>query len=248
MKVFLLKNENSPVDYYRQVLSAHYDPEFVPLLTHSLQLESTIHFLQHEISNYKVLIVTSQRAVECLQQALESHDILQPIKDLILSLPVYTIGPSTSQYLNSIGFKSVFGRDSGNGHKLSELILENVDKETKIIYFTGKIRKDIIPGNLRNNDMDFNELVVYSTEELGQVDADKVISHSNQNWIIFFSSQGTKSIVDKVKELQETRTVRIGVIGPTTNEYLVDRGIKVDFICDSPTADNLLDKLRQHTK
>lgn len=249
MKIYLLKNENSPVDYYRQVLLQQYEPHFIPLLTHSLHINSTIEFLNHEISKFHVIIVTSQRAVECLQQCLESPKMSEQVRNFTLLLPVYTVGPSTSQYLTNIGFKHVYGKESGNGHRLSELIVASVDKSCKIIYFTGEIRKDIIPGNLRAQQMSFEEVVVYSTQELNHVDPHQLIQTdcTDVDWVVFFSSQGTKGIVETIKRVQQQRPVKVGVIGPTTNQYLLENDIDVTFVCESPTADNLLKQLNHHT-
>lgn len=247
MKVYLLKNENSPQDHYRTVLSPHYDLQFVPLLTHSLHLDQTITFLTQQITNYQVIIVTSQRAVECLQQSIESPKITDNIRQYILQLPVYTIGPSTSKNLSDIGFSNIHGADTGNGHNLSELLLQQVNQQSKIIYFTGEIRKDIIPGNMRKHQMAFDELVVYSTQELNQVDPHKLIDLGSQlDWVIFFSSQGTKLIVDKIKQVQQQRSINVAVIGPTTNQYLLENDITVKFVCDKPTANDLLEKLKQY--
>lgn len=241
MKVFLLKNENSPEDYYRQVLSQRYEPIFVPLLTHYLFIKETVHFLKTQISRYEVLIITSQRSVECLQECLNTEEFTKDEKQDILSKTVYTIGPSTYQYLTNIGFKDVRGRDSGNGHKLSELILSEVGNE-EIIYFTGKIRKDIIPNNMVNNNKSYTEFVVYSTEEIS--DDDVVEKLEPGCWVIFFSSQGTRAIVDHIKG----KSYNIGVIGPTTNDYLQQNSIKAHLICNSPTADSLFEQLNQENK
>lgn len=241
MKVFLLKNENSPEDYYRQVLSQGYEPIFLPLLTHSLFVNETIQFLKTEIQKYEVLIITSQRSVECLQTCLESEDFSMEEKDMIFSKPVYTIGPSTYQYLTNIGFTNVRGKDSGNGHKLSELILNEVGDEP-ILYFTGKIRKDIIPNNMINNRKSFTEFVVYSTDELS--DNDIVEKLEPGCWVIFFSSQGTKAIVNHLKD----KPYKIGVIGPTTNDYLKENGIQAHLVCASPTADSLYKQLNEQNK
>lgn len=235
MKVFLLKNENSPNDYYREILSRSFDPVFIPLLKHTLFIEPMIEFLNNQMHKYQIIIITSQRAVECLQQCIESTRLEENLKQKILDLPVYTIGPSTHEYLTNIGFKNVIGKDSGNGHKLSKVILEQVNDEA-IIYFTGEIRKDIIPNNMKNNNKNYSEFPVYATRESEQIDIQQHLEHES-GWIIFFSSQGTQKVLDYIKD--KASKFKFGVIGPTTNEYLIKNGIKVDIVCESPTADSL---------
>ena len=39
--------------------------------------------------------------------------------------------------------------DAGNGLILSKIIIDEIAPEEEIVFFTGKIRKDIIPKNLK---------------------------------------------------------------------------------------------------
>ncbi|EGV61965.1 uroporphyrinogen-III synthase [Yamadazyma tenuis] len=200
------------------------------------------NFLKEQMQKYKVIIITSQRAVECLQQCIESKDIEEHLRDQILDIPVYTIGPSTHEYLTNIGFRNIIGKESGNGHKLSNLILNEV-KDEPIIYFTGEIRKDIIPNNMINNGKNFSEFPVYATRECADVDAIQGLREES-SWVIFFSSQGTQNIVNHIKN----KNYKVGVIGPTTNEYLIQNGITADLVCEAPTADSLLRQIDQYEK
>lgn len=239
MKVFLLKNENNK-DTYKSTLSPTYDPTFIPLITHTLHVEKLSNYLTS--FSHDIILITSQRSVECLEKALQL--IPENTRNTIMTTPTYTVGPATSRYLINIGFTDVRGSKTGNGHELSKLMIQEIGDE-KIIYFTGEIRKDIIPNALTNAGKNWQETATYETitndEESHTFKQNlQLLSEGKEtDWVVFFSSQGVEALLSKVQHFKKA------VIGPTTNSWLQERGIEVDIVCTKPSDEALFNQLKE---
>ncbi|WLF79574.1 uroporphyrinogen-III synthase [Lodderomyces elongisporus] len=262
--VILLKNPSTPTDPYEALLQAkNYSPKFIRLLTHEHKDKSlTKQYLTNHafLKDTQYFIITSQRAVEMFQECIEeirqdailgNHE--ENVVETILSKTGYTVGPATYSILKKVGFKDVRGGiDAGNGAKLSDLIINDIkDVNTKIVFFTGEIRKDIIPKKLTTpvpceflGFSQFEEFVMYKTMERDDI-IDKFqelhAEMNGQGWVIFYSPQGTRDIVKHLKQnIREGKKYwKLGVIGPTTEEYLIANDLKPDVVAQRPDAESL---------
>lgn len=248
--VFLLKNKTFPRDPYFEILKdSMYNPTFVPLLNHTQVNESdTIALLTCDefLSRTSVIIITSQRAVESLAATLAK--LPEDCKRIVLEKAAYTVGPATFKILSELGFKNVKGGEkAGNGDILSDIILNDISPADKVVFFTGEIRRDIIPKKLINNGIDLEEVIIYKTEDREGIIEDFTQkfhgSTSDFRWIVFFSPQGTGEIVEHLKSIDLSK-VKIGSIGPTTEKYLIANGIRVDLVSRKPDAQNLFDGMK----
>ncbi|KAG5419241.1 HEM4 [Candida metapsilosis] len=255
--VILLKNPSTPSDpYHDLLLSKSYNPHFIPLLHHEHKDRAqTIAYLTSKqfLEDTSHFIITSQRAVEMLREcidAISDNDQGSRTISKILAKVGYTVGPATFNILKQVGFDDVRGGiDAGNGSKLADLIMDEVTPETKVVFFTGEVRKDIIPRKLIDvgKFSQFEEFVMYKTCERddivdkfnGIVEGDGVSS----GWIVFFSPQGTKDIVEYLKRPRNTGEKRwkLASIGPTTKEYLLSHGLTPDTIAAKPNAASLVE-------
>lgn len=256
--VLLLKNQTIPKDPYNDKLKAlGYNPVFIPLLEHNhYDRHSTVEYLKSkEFSNIRNFIITSQRAVECFNECIQEIND-ENIKQSIFQKIGYTVGPATAKILSEAGFKTVKGgNDAGNGLILSKIIIDEIAPEEEIVFFTGEIRKDIIPKNLKLANINIMERVIYRTdlrEDIGET-FNKQLSLLDQTnniekkWIIFFSPQGTELIIEKLKQLDNlTSQFYIGSIGPTTEDYLVSRGITPNIVSKKPEAASLFELMQNH--
>lgn len=270
--VILLKNPSTPSDPYHDLLLANsYSPHFIPLLhhTHKDKAQTIAYLTSNEfVENTLNFIITSQRAVEMLRECINelNEDHQANIRLKILNKVGYTVGPATHKILKEVGFVNVRGGiDAGNGSKLADLIMDELTPNTKIVFFTGEIRKDIIPRKLLDIGKfnQFEEFVMYQTCERDDI-IDKFnavvegvdgvgenggeATASLHGWIVFFSPQGTKDIVEYLKQLSNsvgasegTRRWKLASIGPTTEEYLLSHGLTPDTIAAKPDAASLVD-------
>ncbi|KAJ8146289.1 hypothetical protein OY671_000640 [Metschnikowia pulcherrima] len=252
LRLLLLKNKTTPLDPYNETfISGGHDPDFIPLLNHApIDISATVDYLTSPkfLTETNKFIITSQRAVEVLHDCLDVIASSDPAKaSIIWHKCGYTVGPATEQILSDKGFVDVRGgRESGNGSKLADLILrerteadEVGNDERTIVFFTGTIRKDIIPVKLKQNGVSVQEVVIYKTEpKEGIIDNFLDCCKDPVDWVVFFSPQGTEDIVSHMAEAWP-EGARVASIGPTTEEYLLSKGITPHVVAPSPTASAL---------
>lgn len=256
MRLLLLKNKTTPVDPYHEVFQeSGHCPEFLPLLNHSpISLLSTAEYLLSPefLEDTKAFIITSQRAVEVFHACLEQIDRQDPRSSAVIRSKIgYTVGPATEKILKDNGFTHVKGGSkAGNGSKLADLIINDInDRSQSIVFFTGVIRKDIIPVKLKENHLKVKEIVIYKTEPREDISKNfHLLCKDEVHWIIFFSPQGTEGIVQFIRSSPCFKSVRIACIGPTTHEYLCENGIATHVVAKKPTAESLLSGLQEYFK
>lgn len=245
LRLLLLKNKTTPQDAYHEILASNnHTPEFVPLLSHGpVSISKTVEFLASDefLHHTDSFIITSQRAVEVFHDCLRiiSAESAEKAK-LIRSKPGYTVGPATEQILKENGFLDVRGgSNAGNGSKLADIIMnDKPHSSSKIVFFTGVVRKDIIPVKLKSNGVHLEEEVIYKTEARDGIIENYIqCCEEKVDWVVFFSPQGTEDIVQHMKSTQPQ--VKIASIGPTTEEYLLDNSITAQVVAEKPTAASL---------
>lgn len=251
MVVLLLKNKTTPKDPYHETFTRHaLEPVFLPLLRHAAtDVSATVEFLLSDefLIHTPSFIITSQRAVEVFNECIDRIRAARP--DAVASIFAkagYTVGPATSKILREAGFTDVRGGASaGNGLVLSDIIINEANPTHRIAFFTGEIRKDIIPRKLADAGIPLYEKVIYRTSE-----RDDIVANFNRvkpslgpdSWIIFFSPQGTDVIVDYI--VSSSLSFNIASIGPTTQQYLVARGITPRVTALRPEAQSLLECIK----
>ncbi|CCE63896.1 hypothetical protein TPHA_0G00600 [Tetrapisispora phaffii CBS 4417] len=258
-RVILLKNQTKKLDKYQKVFEdENFEPIFVPLITHT-NIPGEILNLLHDynyLNSLQCLIVTSQRTVECLvEEILPALDDIS--RNILINKVVYTVGPTTANFLKAIGFTNILGGfDAGNGDNLADImitdLLDNdntVVKDPKdineILFLVGEIRRDIIPKKLHKRNLKVREVVVYKTED--KVDS---LVHFNElyqdgDWVVVFSPQGTKPILNYIKGNDSSCVnYRLVSIGPTTEKYLNDIGMPPVVTSKKPEANSLLDAIK----
>lgn len=174
----------------------------------------------------------------------------------ILQKVGYTVGPATARVLSAVGFGDVRGGDdAGNGAKLVSVLMRDfpLAKECgRIVFLTGEIRRDVVPKALVGAGYALSERVIYRTSECEDVASrfDEVVKvveggGGEKGWVVFFSPQGTGSIVEKLKEERVGGCGRwkIASIGPTTEEYLLKNGLAPDVIAKKPDPDSLYEEM-----
>ena len=245
--ILLLKTKTVPSDPYHELLSKNeITHHFIPLLTHKHLPEECINKFKNNYQNIDYLIITSQRAVEALQQSI-LPTLDTDVTNYLLKLPIFTVGPATAAFLQKIGFTNIKGgSEAGNGSILADIIINDKEqtnyKDKNGLFLVGEIRKDVIPRKLKPLGFQLTELVVYTTtsmENIMQRYDSKLLEDAN-NIVVFFSPQGTEEIVAKINS-----NIKVLSIGPTTEEYLEGKKIKVDGVCEKPTAESLLKLLKE---
>lgn len=244
--ILLLKTKTVPSDPYHDLLTENsISHHFIPLLTHKHIPEQCIEKLEIDYENIGYLIITSQRAVEALQQSILPK-LSNKVVRYLLELPILTVGPATADFLQKLGFTNIKGgSEAGNGSILADIIISDKEinyKAERGLFLVGEIRKDVIPRKLKPLGFDITEIVVYTTKSMDCIMeryTDKLLSN-RKNIVVFFSPQGTEEIVEHIDSC-----VKVLSIGPTTKQYLIEKNIKVDGVCEKPNAKSLLTLLKE---
>lgn len=241
--VILLKTKSVPSDPYEAAfLERGYEPYFVPVLDHAMvNLDILRQKLHKAHDTYSGIILTSQRSVEAFGSILA--DLETEKKDLLLEMPIYTVGPATCKAIQDLGFKNVLGSDSGNGEALATYIIERrrAEESRPLFFAVGDKRRDIISRRMATHNLALEELVVYETVTAStfSTDFEKTVAEAKSiDWLVFFSPAGADVALEYIQKNNET--TKIATIGPTTEEYLVKQWqVKPAVVSPRPDAESL---------
>ena len=168
-------------------------------------------FIETKIKNFELskvhenLIFTSQNAVQSILQ----HSKCDELK----GKSVFCVGMKTKELLTENGFDVV--AYTGYASDLAEIISLIYSSES-FTFFSGNLRRDVIPNTLKENGITFNEIEVYETN----ITSKKMTS--KQDGILFFSPSGVESYF----KLNSIKDETCFCIGETTAEALENKKVK----------------------
>ena len=175
------------------------------------------------------LIFTSQNAV----QSILNHPKCEEFITKLRQKNVFSVGMKTKDLLTENGFNVV--AYTGYAQDLAEIISLVYSQET-FTFFSGNLRRDVLPTTLKENEIIFNEIEVYETDETSKKIKDKL------NGILFFSP----SAVESYLKLNTIKDEICFCIGETTAEALEEKKIKNVIIADKPSVENVILEVIQH--
>lgn len=183
------------------------------------------HFVEFELKNIgDLLLFTSQNAIKSVLQ--------HPKKDSLKSIPCICVGEKTAKLLSENNWKVLhyeeYATDLGN-------YIKKHYTKNRITFFSGNLRRDVLPNVLRNNQISHNEIQVYKTI----LHSEKV--NSPQKAILFFSPSGIQSFLQQNSFSDEI----IFCIGRTTAEE-ASKHTKNYIISEKPTIDSLIECVIAH--
>lgn len=182
-------------------------------------------FIETNIKNFELskvynnLIFTSQNAVQSILQHPKCEDLK--------SKDVFSIGMKTKDLLTENGFNVV--AYTGYAADLAEIISLIYSEET-FTFFSGNLRRDVLPNTLKENGITFNEIEVYETKITSKKVTKKL------DGILFFSPSGVESYF-KMNTIKDETCF---CIGETTAEALENKKVKTIVIADKPSVENVI--------
>jgi len=180
----------------------------------------TLNFSLNQINDN--FIFTSKNAIKSLLK--KSH------VDSLKSKECFCVGEKTKIYLEKNGFKVVdFATDAST---LAEIIVEKHSNK-KFTFFSGTIRKDILPKKLIENDVAFNEVKVYKTV----LQPKNIVLEINA--ILFFSPSAVESYLQKNKIENQTTCFCIG----NTTAKTLENISKNIIIASKPSVENVIEEV-----
>ena len=191
-----------------------------------------IHFELEKINEN--LIFTSRNAF----QSILNHPKVADLK----RKNVFSVGMKTKELLTENGFNVV--AYTGYASDLAEIISLIYNKES-FTFFSGNLRRDILPDTLKENQIEFNEIQVYETDLTPKKISSPNSSKGGENrfdGILFFSPSGVESYL----KLNTIKNEICFCIGETTAEALEVKKVKNILIADKPSVENVIEKAISH--
>ena len=188
-------------------------------------------FIETKIKNFELskvndnLIFTSQNAV----QSILEH----PKCDELKSKNVFSVGMKTKDLLTENGFNVI--AYTGYASDLTEIISLIYSNES-FTFFSGNLRRDVLPETLKENGITFNEIEVYETNITSKKITNKL------DGILFFSP----SAVESYLKLNAIKDEMCFCIGETTAEALENKKVKNIIIADKPSVENVIYEVIEH--
>ena len=182
-------------------------------------------FIETKIKNFELskvndnLIFTSQNSVQSILQHPKCNDLK--------SKNVFSVGMKTKDLLTENGFNVI--AYTGYASDLAEIISLIYKNET-FTFFSGNLRRDVLPNTLKENEITFNEIEVYETNITSKKIKEKI------DGILFFSPSAVESYL-KLNTIKEEMCF---CIGETTAEALENKKIKNIIIADKPSVENVI--------
>lgn len=181
-------------------------------------IETKLISISKQLVINEALIFTSQNAVN----AVLGFENVEDLKDK----KVFCVGIKTKALLEENGFK--VEAYTGYAEDLAEII-SLVYTNSSYTFFSGNLRRDVLPEKLKEAGIDFNEIEVYETILTPQ----KI--NSKPNGILFYSPSGVESYTKENKIADEI----CFCIGNTTANAL-EQHTKNIIVANQPSVENVI--------
>ena len=177
------------------------------------------------------LIFTSQNAVQSVLQHPKCYELIPKLREK----NVFSVGMKTKNLLTENGFNVI--AYTGYASDLAEIISLIYSKES-YTFFSGNLRRDVLPNTLKENGIEFNEIEVYETNITSKKITNKL------DGILFFSP----SAVESYFKLNTIKEETCFCIGETTAEALENKKVKTIVIADKPSVENVITEVIEYYK
>lgn len=171
------------------------------------------------------LIFTSQNAVLSILESPDVSNLLSSLKEK----PVFCVGLKTKALLEENGFEVLVYVDYAED--LAEII-SLVYNDENFTFFSGNLRKDLLPKTLKNAKIKFNEIEVYQTTLTSQ----KITQQLDA--ILFFSPSGVESYLQNNKIKKEI----CFCIGETTAKALKEYAENI-VVAEYPSVEAVIEEV-----
>lgn len=172
------------------------------------------------------LIFTSQNALKSFMENKKWADYLDN--------KTFCVGVNTKKALESVGF--IVTASADYAADLAKIIIRDYSHE-RFTFFSGSLRRDVLPVMLDEAGIDFNEFEVYQTI----LTPHKI--NADVDGVLFFSPSGVKSYLKKNKIGKKM----CFCIGTTTAEALENTTENI-AVASRPTLENVIVKCIKYYK
>lgn len=215
--------------------------------------------------HYSGVVVTSSRSVEAWGRETGSHTGMRKWD----GVPFFAVGKGTRDCLLRLPdpppISNIHASETtGSGFKLATFIISHyiVPPTLPLLYLVGDKNRETIPSMLGERGIGLERVQVYGCEPCEKFEGslDRIlegIPSEGVMWVTLFSPSGAKHALKVLRgkgvhlrrrEEGEERggRVRVGVIGPTTREYVEEEeGLWVHAVAKSPEPRDLWQAMRE---
>lgn len=173
---------------------------------------------------YDALVLTSQTSVEALT--------LIDSRALPLSLPVFVVGQATARCARNLGFKYIFGENSGSSKNLANVIQSENKKQSRFFFPGARKLTGGLKESLETAGHHLDIMPVYETRSRAKNDLRVEINNidTHVDVAVYFSPSGVESIHHLI--MNRWPNIRTVAIGQSTAKSL-----PVDKCVVAPTPD-----------
>ncbi|GMF33875.1 unnamed protein product [Phytophthora fragariaefolia] len=197
----------------RRQLTAHFTDVLTFEYLHAAEL---LDVLTH-LGRYSGILVTSPRSAIAVDRVVNGLDAerKQQVLSKLRATPVFSVGAATSRELLPLGVVCR-GDDAGSADVLAEYlhqdgVLPADCKEKPMMFLCGDKRRDALPDSFRSRNLPLEELVVYQTCPVPNIEFPAECQVPD--WIVFFSPSGLKVVKDLPLPWESIRKAAIGTLG-----------------------------------
>lgn len=228
--VILLRSADEPDRYLAAFDRAGLQAVCEPVLTFAFPNQAPLRGRLEREGEYEALVATSPRAATALERLFADREGLAESWE---GRRAYAVGPKTAERLRAVGLEPR-GHSAGDAEALAAYIVDDAPP-ARLLFLSGNRRRDTLPDGLRNEDVPFDELVVYETRTRTAL----TLPATNETpWLVFFSPSGLEAV--EHAESVDLAEYRIAAIGPTTGGALEDAGHSVEAVAAEPSPDGLV--------
>ncbi|MFK7899978.1 MAG: uroporphyrinogen-III synthase [Cyclobacteriaceae bacterium] len=191
-----------------------------------------------DLLSHTAVIFTSRNAVDHFFRVCTEAKVEMPA-----DMKYFCISEQTANYLQK--YIVVRKRKLYTGSKTAKDLIEVIKKHSgeKFLFPCSDIRKDDIPNFLKENDIEYNEAILYKTVASDLSD----LSEVNYDVIAFFSPSGVDSLLTNFPDFKQNDT-RIAAFGPTTAKAVRNAGLTLDIEAPHPDAPSMTGAIELYIK
>jgi uroporphyrinogen-III synthase len=188
--------------------------------------------------DFTAVIFTSRNAIDHFFRVCKEAKVEMPP-----DMKYFCISEQTAYYLQK--YIVLRKRKLFTGKKTVNDLLEIIKKhqDEKYLFPCSSIRKDDIPNFLSENEIAFEEAVIYETVASDLSD----LADIKYDVIAFFSPSGINSLFINFPDFEQNNT-RIAAFGPTTAKAVRDANLILDIEAPLPQAPSMTGAIEQYIK
>lgn len=230
------KQENSP--YHKLAEKYNLKIDFRPFI--EVQGVSFKEFRKNKVdlSSHTAVIFTSRNAIDHFFRICKEAKVEMPP-----DMKYFCISEQTAYYLQK--YIVLRKRKLFTGKKTVNDLTEIIKKhpQEKYLFPCSSIRKDDIPDFLTENEIVFEEAVIYETVASDLSD----LADIKYDIIAFFSPSGINSLFINFPDFRQNHT-RIAAFGPTTAKAVEEADLILDIHAPLPQAPSMTGAIEQYIK